>query len=168
MSEPDSTALDADIDGFIRHLGSERRLSEHTQSAYRRDLERLKQFLMDLGIARWQDVSAPRARTFPARLHQSGLSGRSIQRKLSSARSFFRYLARENKLKANPFDGIRAPKSPRKLPATLNTDETGALVEFHPHTDIDYRDRALLELMYSSGLRVSEAAGLKLNNLELF
>ena len=166
MSAPLAPALEQDLEGFLRHLASERRLSSHTTNAYRRDLNHLARFVLDQGLTNWQQVSHPKARIYPARLHQAGLSGKSIQRKLSAARSFYRYLSRTNRSTVNPFDGIRAPKSPRRLPHTLNTDEAASLVDMTPTTDIEYRDHALLELMYSSGLRVSEAAQLNLHDLE--
>jgi integrase/recombinase XerC len=134
--------------------------------AYKRDLKRLAEFAQDQGIEAWDEITHPQARIYPARMHQGGLSGISIQRKLSAARTFYRYLSNRKVLNSNPFEGVRAPKSPRKLPNTLNTDEAGALVDIKPGPDIEYRDHAILELMYSSGLRVSEVAKLTLNALD--
>ncbi len=156
-----------DVDAFLRHLADERRLSGHTVTAYRRDLDTLGDFADDRGIGEWSGIDHRAARAFPARLHQRGQAGRSIQRVLSAARSLYRYLLREHRVQLNPFDGVRAPKSPRPLPATLNADEAGQLVAIETRTDIDYRDRALLELVYSSGLRVSETAALNLADLDL-
>lgn len=156
-----------DVHAFLRHLADERRLSAHTITAYRRDLGALGAFADDRGIGEWAALDHRAARAFPARLHQRGHAGRSIQRVLSAARSLYRYLLRERRVPLNPFDGVRAPKSPRPLPATLNADEAGQLVAIQTRTDIDYRDRALLELVYSSGLRVSETAALNLADLDL-
>jgi len=156
-----------DIEHFIGHLETERGLSPHTLNAYRQDLERLESFLKDAGIDDWRRLDARRARLFPARLHRLGRSGKSIQRSLSAARSLFRYLGRERRVSQNPFDGLKAPRSAKKLPQTLNTDEVGSLVEFATVEPIDYRDHAMLELVYSSGLRVSELASLDLGDINL-
>lgn len=122
---------------------------------------------MSRGIDSWCRFDIPLARQFPARLRQSGKSGRTIQRALSAARALFRFLIREKRIRHNPFDGIRAPKSPRRLPRTLNTDETGTLIEIEAVSDLDVRDRALLEVVYSCGLRVSEAAALNVSDVDL-
>ncbi len=161
---PDATN---DIDAFAIHLESERGLSPHTVSAYRRDIDKLGKFASSLEIDQWADLDHRRARLFPARLHQAQISGRSIQRTLSAARVFYRYLIREKRLQHNPFEGLRAPKSRKNLPHTLNTDEAAALVDFQTDTAIGIRDRAILELLYSSGLRVSELATLDLNQLDI-
>ncbi len=152
---------------FLRHLETERRLSAHTVAAYRRDLEALGSFMDYAGLTDWNLLDARRARQFPARLHQSGLAARSIARSLSAARSFYRYLARSGHARHNPFDGIHAPRIRRRLPDTLNTDEAAALVEIPAKTAVEFRDHALLELIYSCGLRVSEAASLDLADIDL-
>jgi integrase/recombinase XerC len=154
-----------DIDLFIGHLKTERGLSPHTISAYQRDLHCLLEFVANAGITDWSDLDHRRARMFPAKLHQRGLSGRSIQRTLSAARALFRYLGRQANLQHNPFDGVKAPKAQKSLPATLNTDEVAALVDFDPATPLDFRDRAMLELVYSSGLRVSELASTNIDSI---
>ncbi len=154
------------LDEFLVHLARHRRLSPHTVAAYRRDLGRLAAFLETAGTAgtagtvRWGDLSAKQARAFPAKLHQSGLSGRSIQRMLSAARTFYRHLVKTGNAACNPFDGVSAPKSPRKLPATLSVDEIAALLERHDGSALSIRDHAMLELFYSSGLRLAELAAL--------
>ncbi len=161
---PEATA---DREQFLRHLASERRLSPHTVEAYRRDTARLGEFAASRDLDHWRDIDHRTARAFPARIHQAGGSGRSIQRLLSAARAFYRFLVREGRARNNPFDGVRAPRAPRYLPKTLNVDEATALVEITTDADIDYRDRALLEVVYSCGLRVSETAGLRLADLDL-
>ena len=111
---------DKSIEAFVEHLRYERRLSEHTVTAYQRDLSRLCDFLKERGIGSFNGLTPPQARLFVAGLRHAGLSGRSISRTLSAARSCYRYLLREKQAKLNPFEGISAPRSERKLPTTLN------------------------------------------------
>ncbi len=151
---------------FLIHLARQRRLSPHTVTAYRRDLARLVMFRDSTGIQRWRDLSAKDARAFPAKLRQSGLSGRSIQRMLSAARGFYRHLIQTGQAAFNPFDGISVPKSGRKLPVTLSVDEMAALLERHDGSVLSIRDHAMLELFYSSGLRLAELAGLDRNGVD--
>ncbi|MCK9489043.1 MAG: tyrosine recombinase XerC [Xanthomonadales bacterium] len=151
----------ADVAAFLHDLAVVRRLSRHTQAAYRADLARL---LDDRDIQRlggWPDLQASHLRAIVARQHRAGLSGRSLARWLSAVRSFCRWLLREGRIPANPAAGLRAPKSPRKLPSVLDADAMGAFLEgIGAQDDSDpllaARDRALFELTYSSGLRVSE------------
>lgn len=143
-----------------------RRLSAHTVDAYRRDLNRLAAFLAAQSVADWRDVSAKQARAFPAKLHQSGLSGRSIRRMLSAARALYRHLVAAGRAEVNPFDGVQAPKSPRRLPATLSVDELSALLARHAGDDLSVRDHAMLELFYSSGLRLAELAALDVGGID--
>ncbi len=145
---------------FLAHLARHRRLSPHTVNAYRRDLGRLATFVETAAAGSWRDLSAKQARAFPAKLHQSGLSGRSIARMLSAARTFYRHLIKTGDAASNPFDGISAPKSGRRLPATLSVDQLDALLEQHDGSVLSIRDRAMLELFYSSGLRLSELVAL--------
>jgi len=140
-------------------------LSAHTVDAYRRDLERLAEFLQAAGVG-WRDVTPRHARAFPAKLHQSGLSGRSIRRMLCAARALYRRLGAVGLVAANPFDGVTAPKSPRRLPATLSVDELSALLARHDGGDLATRDHAMLELFYSSGLRLAELAALDLGGVD--
>ncbi|MCG6872298.1 MAG: tyrosine recombinase XerC [Gammaproteobacteria bacterium] len=146
---------------FLEHLRSERRLSENTRDAYAADARRLGAFLGRRGVGLCQDTRTGHARAFAAELHQQGLSGRSIQRVLSSCRAFFRFLAREGRATANPFEGIRAPRQPRRLPGTLSIEQAAVLVTVARKDPLARRDRAILELFYSSGLRLSELTGLE-------
>ena len=152
---------------YLTYLQNERRASPRTLSAYRRDLERLAGFCASQGLQNWPDVDPAIARRWLSRLHQKGLSGTSIQRILSAARSFFRWLARERQVAVNPFDALRAPRRPRKLPQTLDVDSVQQLVSLADDSPLAVRDRAILELFYSSGLRLSELAGLDLVDLDL-
>lgn len=155
------------IDRFIDYLASERQLSTHTLNNYRRDLNKLCAFLDDQALTLWSQVQTKQIRQYAAQLYRKDLSGSSIQRALSSTRSFYRYLAREGVVEQNPADAVQAPKSPRKLPDALAVDQMGTLLEV-PVTDaVSARDAAMMELTYSSGLRVSELVNVNLLDLDL-
>jgi len=155
------------IDLYINHLRHERRLSPRTTAAYHRDLQQLDTYCGENGINRWDLVDNLLARHWLAQLHRKGLSSASIQRMLSSARSFYRWLMREGIARGNPFDTLKAPRKPRKLPDTLDIDAIGRLVDIKGDDALTVRDRAILELFYSSGLRLSELAGLNINDIDL-
>src|SRR3982751_3251617 len=154
------------VDAFLDHLAVERRMSVHTLDAYRRDLAALS----DWASAQDADVVAlhtEQLRAFIASEHRRGLSPKSLQRRLSACRSFYRWLLRHGRIPANPAQPIRAPKAPRKLPQILDPDEAKVLVEVPTDVPLGLRDRALLELFYSSGLRLSELCGLRWHDLDL-
>ena len=159
------TQMKDPIDAFLGHLQDERQVSRHTVAGYRRDLSKLNIFMATLNGNDLLRLKSAEARLFPAQLYRHGLTGRSIQRALSAARSLYRYLVRERLVRSNPFDGIRAPRGERKLPETLSADQAAKLVAIEPKSDLDYRDRAILELFYSSGLRLSELSGLDIKHL---
>jgi integrase/recombinase XerC len=152
---------------FLSHLQLERRLSAHTASAYRRDLSCLAEFCDREEIGTWRELQVHHLRRFAALSHGSGLNPRSIQRRLSGARSFLRYLIREGELDVNPAVGVSAPRAARRLPATLDVDQMGRLLEIRGDDAVTVRDRAMLELLYSSGLRLSELVGLDLGDIDL-
>ncbi len=154
------------LDDFLGYLRVERRMSEHTQSAYARDLQGLVEYCNRETVDVWRQLDVHGARSFITHLHKSGLSGRSIQRALSAVRSFYRYLIRERETNNNPFTGIRAPKSERRLPAALTVDQVFLLVAVQAKEPLALRDRAIMELFYSSGLRLSELIGLDLPQLD--
>ena len=171
-----ANGIQRDINRFLNHLRDERRLSAHTISAYRRDLEKFTDFLTRREITTLRQLVVAQARMFPAQLNQSGLSSRSIQRALSAVRTLYRYLLRESKVAINPFltardvghrQAVTAPRAERRLPPTLSIEEIAQLVTIDPRTDLDRRDRAILELFYSSGLRLAELSGLDLGDLDL-
>ena len=150
--------------GFVSHLDHERRLSPLTRASYLRDINLLLQRTVEMPLA---DVRPHHVRRFVADLHGKGLGGRSLARVLSSWRAFYRYLARDHGYEVNPCAGVRAPKSPRKLPPSLSPDEARQLLEAPASTALELRDRAMFELFYSSGLRLSELVGLDLAQLRL-
>jgi integrase/recombinase XerC len=152
---------------FLAHLGLERRLSPHTVTSYRRDLDCLATFCEREGITRWRDLQVHHLRRFAAASHGSGLNPRSVQRRLSGARSFLKYLVREGDLDRNAAVGVSAPRAARRLPATLDVDQMARLLEIGGDDPVTMRDRAMLELLYSSGLRLGELTGLDLPDLDL-
>lgn len=155
------------LDKFFEHLRSERRFSPHTETAYRRDLARLQAFCERRDLGRWTDLDARLARTFPAELHQKGLAPASIQRILSAARALYRYLVRERQSDANPFLGIQAPKQDKRLPKTLTAEQATLLVSVEGDDPLAIRDRAVMELFYSSGLRLAELTALDADEIDL-
>jgi integrase/recombinase XerC len=157
-------AADALLDAFITHLKVERRLSPHTLEAYARDIRGLLELT---GAQPLSQIEPHQARRILAQLHARGLNGKSLARMLSAWRSFFRYLARDHGYTRNPFQGIRAPKWAKALPKALSPDEAAKLLAFAPDDAAALRDRAMFELCYSSGLRLSELTGLRLQDLDL-
>ena len=156
----------ADIEDYLAHLQVERRMSAHTLDAYRRDLLALAQWAQHDG----SDVAtlhAEQLRAFVAAEHRRGLSPKSLQRRLSACRSFYAWLLKQGRIAASPAASIRSPKAPRKLPQVLDPDEAKALVEVPTDAPLGLRDRALLELFYSSGLRLSELCALRWRDLDL-
>ena len=160
--------LEAGINAYLEHLRSERQVSVHTLDGYRRDLLRLAALCEKSSLTEWPALQVRDLRLFVARLHQQGLASRSLARLLSATRGLFQYLIREGICRHNPADGLAAPKGARKLPRTLDTDRTAQLLDGGAEDDfIARRDQALLELFYSSGLRLSELVGLDLEWLDL-
>ncbi len=157
----------AQLQAFIDYLRYERRLSPRTLEAYRRDLEQLLDWLETQPIPHWSDLSSHQVRGFIAQRHRKQVGGKSIQRQLSAIRALYRYLLREGLAENNPADGVQAPKSERRLPDNLDADQVGALLDQVNGDDpASLRDRAMLELFYSSGLRLSELSSLDLSDLQ--
>lgn len=152
---------------FLSHLANERRFSPLTITHYGRDLAEWVAFCDKHDISRCDKAATSHVRAYVSALHHRGLSGKSIQRALSSLRSFYRYLMREQLAERNPASGVSAPKAPRRLPKTLTTDQAVRLVSVEGKEPFDVRDRALLELLYSSGLRLAELVSLNLADLDL-
>jgi integrase/recombinase XerC len=155
------------IDRFLSHLAHERRMSGHTIEAYRRDLLTLAQFGGRRKIAAWDGFDNSQIRTFAAALHGAGLAPRSIQRHLSAARTFYEFLMREGRCARNPALDVRAPKAKKRLPATLDADQMGRLLAFRVDDSLSARDKAIMELFYSSGLRLAELVSLSVTAVDL-
>jgi integrase/recombinase XerC len=150
--------------GYLEHLTHERRLSPHTISNYARDVESLINLA---GVTRLDRLGVHEIRRFVAQLHGRGLDGRSLARMLSAWRGFYHYLARDHGYAVNPCLGIRAPRSAKKLPGALSPDEAAQLMRVAEDSVLAARDRAILELLYSSGLRLSELTGLAVRDVNL-
>ena len=161
-----STGLTDQVAAYIDYLRIERRLSIHTCQAYQRDLAQLHQFVKQHSIADWDQLKNNLARTFAASLHQKGLTGSSIQRKLAAARGLYRFLSDRAGLKHNPFDGVTAPKTAQRLPKTLTIEQISLLLAVKNQQPIAVRDRAMMELFYSSGLRLSELVNCDITALD--
>ena len=157
----------AAIGRFGAHLGSERRMSPHTVSDYLREVQALAAWCDAQGIEDWRALDSQHLRMFAARSHARGLAPRSVQRRLSAVRSFFRWLQREKAIAGNPALDVRAPKARRALPVTVDADQMARLLDIRDTSPLALRDRALMELLYSSGLRLAELVGLDLPDLDL-
>ncbi|HVO87207.1 MAG TPA: tyrosine recombinase XerC [Casimicrobiaceae bacterium] len=149
------------VDAFARHLATR---AAHTRKAYVRDVAELARVA---GVAALPSLTRSQLARCLATLHGRGRSGRSLARMLSAWRAFFRFLIEEKRVNDDPTAGLKAPKSARRLPDALTPEEAGRLVAIEPHDTLALRDRALLELAYSSGLRVSEIASLNVGALDL-
>lgn len=165
-ARPDE-GLDTGLAAFLAHLAIERQASPHTREAYRRDLGALRDWMADRGLEHWPALDGAALRAFVADEHARGLAPASVQRRLSACRALLRWLLKHGVLATDPSAGLRGPKAPRKLPQVLDADEMGQLVAVPQEVPLGLRDRAMLELFYSSGLRVSELCGLRRADLDL-
>jgi integrase/recombinase XerC len=166
--------IDDDLEAFERHLRDERGVSPHTRRSYRHDLEAFVRFLSEefLSQARWvvrAEQADPLAiRSFLASLRRGGMAKSSINRHLSALRTFFTFLMREGRLSSNPARAVTGPRPDHPLPKALSVGEAGAVVEAPDlGLALGVRDRALLELLYATGLRVSELVGLAMSDVDL-
>jgi integrase/recombinase XerC len=152
------------LNGYLAWLRTEKQYSELTAENYARDLGHLFELAADTPLA---DLKIHHIRRFIAQLHSKGLGGRSLARMLSAWRGFFTYLMRDHGLTGNPCAGLRAPKSPKSLPQALSPDEAARLVDLPVDTTEAIRDKAMFELLYSSGLRLAELVNLDPLQLDL-
>jgi integrase/recombinase XerC len=152
---------------FLNHLSHERRLSSHTDSNYRRDLERFVEHCDKQGVEDWRRLDSQHVRTFAAAEFRRGQSPRTIQRRLSALRSFCNFLQREGVLSGNPALEVQAPKAKKRLPKTVDADQMSRLLSFRADEQLGVRDKAIMELFYSSGLRLSELTALDLPDIDL-
>lgn len=161
----DDSAL-AWLPRFLAHLSHERRLSAHTDTGYRADLQRFVAYCDRNHVRNWKALDSQHVRLFAAAEFRQGSSPRTIQRRLSALRSFCNFLLRERALEANPAVGVQAPKARKRLPETMDVDLMTRLLEFRADTELSVRDKAIMELFYSSGLRLSELVGLNLGDVD--
>ncbi|MFK5915291.1 MAG: tyrosine recombinase XerC [Woeseiaceae bacterium] len=150
------------VGAFFAKLKNERQYSAQTIKSYQRDLDLFTSFCEQQDLVEWFDIKEEHVRSFISQHHRKGLSGATLQRMLSSLRSFFKYLLIENKILNNPAKEIQAPKTGRKLPSTLDVDSMTRLLEIKGDEIETVRDRAIMELFYSSGLRLTELSSLDL------
>jgi len=160
--------MQTDLDSYFEHLRSERQVSPNTLDGYRRDLAKVQDYCTRQQLLHWAELKPHHVRQLIADQHRKGLSSRSLARVLSSLRGLYRYLNQEGRCQHDPADGISAPKGEKRLPRLLDTDRAMQLLDGGIEDDfIGYRDQAMLELFYSSGLRLSELVGLNLDQLDL-
>ena len=149
---------------FLDYLHYEKRLSTHTLSNYRRDLQQFIDWLQQQASPAIEKVTQHQVRQFITWRHRNGIAAKSLQRNLSAIRSFYQYLIREQQVLNNPAVGVRPPKVRRKLPSTMNVDEVNQLLTNSSDEPLDLRDMAMMELFYSSGLRLSELVAIDLHD----
>ena len=141
-------------------------LSKNTTNSYQRDLNKFLKFLKASGVSDFEDLTEEVSSAWIADLFQHNVSARSIQRHISSARGFFNYLIKSGMVTNSPFELISSPKSPSHLPKVLSPEEVSQLLNFKPKNAQEKRDLAIIELIYSSGLRVSETVNTNLSDFE--
>ena len=162
-AKPDKQA----VESFLAYLRHERRVSPHTLSNYQRDLNKFSDFCQTEAISDWSKARDHHIRSFVARLRRNNLSARTIQRTLSTVRSFYNYLLREGIAQINPAESVSAPKQKRTLPNVLDVDQVSHLLNIKKDQPLNLRDWAIMELFYSSGLRLSELVNLDMVDIDL-
>ena len=171
-------ATNDQVSVFLAHLSDERGLTLNTVHNYSRDLNNFSDFLQNdlqndlqnglkVEEIQWARVSSHHVRGFVSARHRQGISGKSLQRALSAIRTFYHFLIRENQARVNPAIDIATPKTPKKLPSTLDTDQVAQLLNSSTTEWHSVRDHAIMELFYSSGLRLSELVGTDLTSIDL-
>ncbi len=161
-----TTEWELPLERFFIYLESERKYSSHTLSAYQRDIKAFTAYCVQQYQTVWANIDEALIRQFVAAQHRKGLSGRSLQRRLSAVRTLFNYLRRHYGLKSNPAVGVPAPKSPKRLPETLGVDQLNRMLAQPDDDPLAYRDHAMMELLYGCGLRLSELTGLNLADID--
>ncbi|HGM4725979.1 TPA: tyrosine recombinase XerC [Serratia marcescens] len=164
---PIAPSLQQPVDVFLRYLKVERQLSPLTQLSYSRQLAALMRLAQEIGVTDWVALDAARVRMLAARSKRAGLQSASLALRLSSLRSFLDWLVSQGVLHANPAKGIRTPRSGRHLPKNIDVDEMNQLLEIDLNDPLAVRDRAMLEVMYGAGLRLSELVGLDCRHVDM-
>jgi len=161
--KPDGQAIGL----FLAYLRNQRQVSPHTLDNYQRDLNKLQSFCHQQQIDEWSELRDHHIRSFAATLRHKRLASRSMQRNLSAIRSFYNFLLREGKAQINPATSVSAPKQKHQLPDVLDVDQVSKLLDIKADDPLSLRDWAIMELMYSSGLRLSELTNLNLHDIDL-
>ncbi|WLI76639.1 tyrosine recombinase XerC [Kosakonia sp. H02] len=155
------------VSRFLRYLGVERQLSPVTLLNYQRQLDAIIALADDIGLKSWQHCDAAMVRSIATRSRRKGLGAASLALRLSALRSFFDWMVSQGELSANPAKGVSAPKAPRHLPKNIDVDDVNRLLDIDINDPLAVRDRAMLEVMYGAGLRLSELVNLDIKHLDL-
>ena len=155
-----------DINAYLVFVSQVKNLSENTTKSYERDLKKLYLFLEKLNITNYSGIKEEICSAWIGDLYSQNNKPKSIQRHLSSAKGFFRFLKKNNLISSSPFELVTAPKSSNTLPDVLSPEDVEQLLNFKPSNTIEIRDMAIVELMYSSGLRVSETVNINISDFE--
>ena len=155
-----------DINAYLVFVSQVKNLSENTTKSYERDLKKLYLFLDKLNVTNYSDIKEEICSAWIGDLYSQNNKPKSIQRHLSSAKGFFRFLKKNNLISSSPFELVTAPKSSNTLPDVLSPEDVEQLLNFKPSNTIEIRDMAIVELMYSSGLRVSETVNINISDFE--
>ena len=155
-----------DINEYLVFVSQVKNLSENTTKSYERDLKKLYLFLEKLNVTNYSDIKEEICSAWIGDLYSQNNKPKSIQRHLSSAKGFFRFLKKNNLISSSPFELVTAPKSSNTLPDVLSPEDVEQLLNFKPSNTIEIRDMAIVELMYSSGLRVSETVNINISDFE--
>ena len=155
-----------DINEYLVFVSQVKNLSENTTKSYERDLKKLYLFLDKLNVTNYSDIKEEICSAWIGDLYSQNNKPKSIQRHLSSAKGFFRFLKKNNLISSSPFELVTAPKSSNTLPDVLSPEDVEQLLNFKPSNTIEIRDMAIVELMYSSGLRVSETVNINISDFE--
>ena len=155
-----------DINEYINFISQVKNLSNNTAKSYLRDLKKFSDFVEKLHISKYSEITDDICSAWIGDLFTKNINPRSIQRHISSAKGFFKFLKKNNVVNSSPFELITAPKTPNNLPEVLSPEDVEQLLKFKPTSVIEIRDLAIIELIYSSGLRVSETININLNDFE--
>ncbi|MCP1439124.1 integrase/recombinase XerC [Erwinia persicina] len=162
-----ASPLQPAVEGFLRYLKVERQLSPLTQISYERQLSACIILLDEMKLAAWEKLDAAQVRALAARSRRGGLKPASLALRLSALRSFLDWQISQGKLKANPAKGVATPRASRHLPKNIDVDEVNRLLDIDLNDPLAVRDRAMLEVMYGAGLRLSELVGIDISHLDL-
>lgn len=155
-----------DIDNYIKYIAEIKNLSSNTSNSYKRDLKKLSSYLEDIGVKSYKVINDDTCMGWIGSLFSNNNNPRTIQRHISSAKGFFRFLKKNGLICSSPFELIESPKTPSYLPEVLSPEDIEQLLNFKPKDSLEIRDLAIVELMYSSGLRVSETININIDHFE--